>query len=471
VLSESVAGRRLAAWLEAFNAGDYQMLHDFIAGNFAAVALQENSASARAHRQTHTLFYETQGLVPARVEESSPHSISMLARSLVDEEWLEVTMAVEAEPPHRICRFGIGFQAPPDDQTTPTVRSDGEMVSELETFLSRLVVADRFSGVVAVAKGSEAVFQGSYGLASRSFEAANGIDTKFNLASMNKMFTAVAVAQLAQEGKIAFGDLVGEHLPDFPNADVARSVTVHHLLTHTSGMGAFWNERFEVSKFKLRSVDDFLALFVDEPLAFRPGERFQYSNNGYVVLGALIERVSGDSYYDYVRRHIYHPAGMDDTDAYELDRDVPNLAIGYTRQGEGGVPAPGPRRNNLFLHSIKGGPAGGGYSTAGDLLRFGQALLDHRLLDAGHTDTVLAGKVQMGPGRYGYGFMEDHVGDHRVVGHGGGFPGISTRLDLHLDRGYSVAVLSNYDPPAADRVAQRIRRLIPSAPAHRHASL
>jgi CubicO group peptidase (beta-lactamase class C family) len=227
-------------------------------------------------------------------------------------------------------------------------------------------------------------------------------------------------------------------------------------------MGAFWNERFEAAKFKLRSVDDFVALFVDDPLAFRPGERFEYSNNGYVLLGALIERVAGGSYYDYVRGHIYKPAGMGDTDAYELDRDVPNLAIGYTRQGGDDGPEPGPRRNNLFLHSIRGGPAGGGYSTVGDLLRFGTALLHHRLLDADHTDAVLTGKVEMGRGSYGYGFMDERVGDHRVVGHGGGFPGVSTRFDLHLDRGYSVAVLSNYDPPAADRVAERVGELIPS---------
>ena len=122
--SESVAGRRLAAWLEAFNAGDYKMLYDFISGNFAPVALEEHSAAARANRQSHMLFYDTHGLVPARVEEPSPHAITMLARSLLDDEWVEVTMAVEADPPHRICRFGIGFQRPPDDQTRLSVRSD-----------------------------------------------------------------------------------------------------------------------------------------------------------------------------------------------------------------------------------------------------------------------------------------------------------------------------------------------------------
>ncbi len=153
---------------------------------------------------------------------------------------------------------------------------------------------------------------------------------------------------------------------------------------------------------------------------------------------------------------------MKDTEAYELDRDVPNLAIGYTRQGpNGGSPEPGSLRNNLFLHSIKGGPAGGGYSTVGDLLRFGKALLDHRLLDTHHTATALTGKVPMSPGTYAYGFVDERVGNGRVVGHGGGFPGISTQLDLHLDRGYSVAVLSNYDPPAAQRVARRISEVIP----------
>jgi len=172
----------------------------------------------------------------------------------------------------------------------------------------------------------------------------------------------------------------------------------------------------------------------------------------------VIEKVSGQDYFDYIREHIYRPAGMANSDSYDLEIDTPNLAIGYTNQGFGG-PSSGPRRNNLFMHVVKGGPAGGGFSTVEDLAKFAAALQGHKLLDARHTELVLTGKVQaFGPNtRYGYGFIERVENGKRVVGHGGGFPGISAQLDIYRDQGYVLAVLSNYDggsTPVAAKVAE-----------------
>jgi CubicO group peptidase (beta-lactamase class C family) len=293
----------------------------------------------------------------------------------------------------------------------------------------------------------------------------NQIDTKFNLGSMNKMFTAVAIAQLAAQGTLSFSDPIGTHLPDYPR-DVADKVTIHHLLTHTSGLGDFFNEKFEASRANLRTVDDFIPLFIDKPLAFEPGEKWQYSNAGFIVLGDIIQKVSGQSYFDYVREHVYKPADMHNTDAYEMDRPVPNLAIGYTRAYVREWPELGPWRSNLFLHTIKGGPAGGGFSTVEDLLKFDQALRGHRLLSPEHTNTILAGKVDLpgAPGvQYAYGFFDDRTKGSRIVGHGGGFAGINGQLDMYLDLGYTVAVLSNYSPPAAHYVAMRLREMITHA--------
>jgi D-alanyl-D-alanine carboxypeptidase len=201
---------------------------------------------------------------------------------------------------------------------------------------------------------------------------------------------------------------------------------------------------------------------VDKPLEFEPGKKFRYSNAGFMVLGAVIEKVSGQTYFDYVREHVYQPAGMVNTDAYEMDYDTPNLAIGYTKQGAKSG-HPGGRKNNLFMHVVKGGPAGGGFSTVEDLFRFDVALRTHRLLDAKHTEMVLTGKVDAGRGghgRYGYGFMVIDYRGTRIVGHNGGFPGINSDLAMYLDRGYTVAVMSNYDPPAAQRVSDKLRELI-----------
>jgi hypothetical protein len=233
--------------------------------------------------------------------------------------------------------------------------------------------------------------------------------------------------------------------------------------TDTSGLGDYFNEKFmQASRDRFRTIQDYLPLFVNEPLLFEPGARWSYSNAGFMVLGEILEKVSGRSYFDEVRERVYKPAGMVNTDAYEMDRDVPNLAIGYTKMGMNGEPESGLRRNNLFMHVIKGGPAGGGFSTVEDLLRFDVALRKHRLLSPATTDLVLAGKVKapFGPdAKYAYGFIEERMNGKRITGHGGGFPGISAQLDMYLDQGYTVAVLSNYEG-AAQTVANKLREML-----------
>jgi D-alanyl-D-alanine carboxypeptidase len=339
--------------------------------------------------------------------------------------------------------------------------------SVLDTFgemLEQLVQADEFSGVVLVATDQEVLFRFACGQANQSYNIPNQMNTKFNLGSMNKMFTAIAIAQLVEQGKLAFHDPISKYLPDYPG-EVAEKVHIHHLLTHTSGMGSYWNERFFSSWADLRTVDEYLPLFQDEPLAFAPGEAFRYSNAGFVVLGAVIERVSGQDYFTYVRKHIYEPAGMDDTEAFEMDRSVPNLALGYTHLNRNGEHEPGARRNNVFINVVKGGPAGGGFSTAEDLFKFSLAVRQHRLLSPESTRCLLTGKVARPdkPGvLYGYGWQQVTMNGDQIVGHSGGAPGISAQLDIYLQGGYTVVVLANYDPPIAPRIADTLRELLTS---------
>jgi CubicO group peptidase (beta-lactamase class C family) len=251
------------------------------------------------------------------------------------------------------------------------------------------------------------------------------------------------VLQLAEQGRLSVEDRIIDHLPDYPNEEVAKKVTLHHLLTHTSGLGDFFTPEFyETSSDRFRDVEDYLPLFVDAPLRFGPGAQFSYSNAGFMVLGLIIEKVTGQSYFDYVMENIYQPSGMIHTDAYELDYAVPNLAVGYTKQGT-------TFKNNYYTNPVKGGPAGGGYSTVEDLLNFSKALLSHKLLSPEWTEILLKGKVDsvlMSSGtKYAYGFHDKKVEGHRVVGHGGGAPGVCSNLDIYLDLGYTVIVLSNMD--------------------------
>src|SRR5881394_1681429 len=317
-------------------------------------------------------------------------------------------------------------------------QSAPDPAKELQSYFDSLAAENKLSGVVLVAKDGVTLASKAAGVANKATNTPIDLNTRFNLGSMNKMFTAVAVAQLAQAGKLSFTDNVGKHLPDYPNKDVAGKVTIHHLLTHTSGMGMYWGEKFKEQREKLLTVAAYLPLFASDPLAFPPGEKFQYSNAGYMLLGAIIEKVSGEDYYNYVQEHIYKPAGMNDTGFYEPGKPIPNLAVGYTRMSLNGQPQT-EIRDNESTREIKGGPAGGGFSTAPDLVRFQHALFSYKLLDKAHTELVTTGKVD-GPGgksRYGYGFGDSNSDGKHIVGHNGGAPGIAANLDMFPESGYT----------------------------------
>jgi CubicO group peptidase (beta-lactamase class C family) len=209
------------------------------------------------------------------------------------------------------------------------------------------------------------------------------------------------------------------------------------------------------SKGLYRKVNDFKPLVNGEKPAFEPGKRFRYSNTGMLLLGVVIESVTGQSYFDYIRKNIYEPAGMKNSDSYEMDYPVENLAIGYSpdRTSKYGW------QNNLFKHVIKGGPAGGGFSTVGDLHRFARAVQTGKLVSA---DSLKILWEDYADARYGYGFRVDEGPNGKVVGHSGGFPGINGALDIYLDKGYIVAVLSNYDngaSPVAKKISQLLARV------------
>lgn len=347
--------------------------------------------------------------------------------------------------------------------TPDPVPDNSPLATELDGFLHEASARDAFSGAVLVAKNGQPIFTKAYGLANKAANSPNRTDTKFDLGSMNKMFTAVAIAQLAERGKLSFADTVGKHLPDYPNKAVAEKVTIHQLLTHTSGMGNYQNEAFIANLTKVKTIADLLPFFVNDTLAFEPGTKMQYSNAGFALLGLIIEKASGQNYFDYVKEHIFKPAGMMNTDSYERDRNTPNLAVGYMRMNDQGRPDPSvPLRENSSIRPTRGSSAGGGYSTVEDMLKFSLALYGHKLLSAKFTGIVTAGKIEAsGPDRkYGYGFGDSVVDGMHIVGHNGGGPGIGANFDIFPEIGYTAVVLSNYSAPTMMPVVKKVRELI-----------
>ena len=320
-----------------------------------------------------------------------------------------------------------------------TAQTNTSMLASTARHLGQLAKTDYFSGVVLIAKDGKTIFSKAYGYANLSDSVPNRLNTRFNLASIGKIFTGMAVIQLVQEGRLSLDAKVGQYLPGYANKAVADSVTIHQLLTHSSGMDNFWEEFDKVAKEKYRTVDDYLSLFVNKPLLFKPGTRYLYSNSGYTLLGKIIEQLSGETYFDYVKQHIFLPAKMYDTDALELDNALPHLATGYTMSQE----HPGSWKNNTYVNVLKGGPAGGSYATAADLLRFANVVLSNRLLNKENTALYIKGKIRYDKGSYAYGMSTDTLNGHMVFGHTGGHFGIANELIICPDLGYTVIILTN----------------------------
>lgn len=337
------------------------------------------------------------------------------------------------------------------------------LASELERYLADRVARDAFSGVVLVAQDDVPIFTRAYGLAHKGYQIANHEDTKYNIGSLTKMFTALAVVQLAAHGSLIFDTPLSAYLPNYPRP-LANKITLHHLLTHTSGMveSILNTETFWLHKDQPPTTDDWLARVVDLPLLCELGSAWSYSNAGFVVLGAVIEQSTGMSYFDYVRKHVWQASGMHNTDGYALDEDVPMRATGYME------PADTPngsqtRRNSLPFSLLRGSAHGGAYSTAPDLLRFATALQQHTLLDLEHTNILLSSKVvtkRRAGEHYAYGFFREEREKHVIVGHGGAVAGFNAWFDVYFDRGYSVIVLANYSAPTAQNVGEKLRQLI-----------
>jgi len=460
-LPDSSVGRALQAYLTSFNSG-YRSAHQaYIENHLTPDALRGQTVDQRASSDA-SFFHWTRGLRVTHIEQSDDLKILAHLQSVLTDEWFRVQIELSAGQPDLLTILSLKPENRPAILDRCAAADDTELISRLNDLLGRLTTADQFSGVVWITHDGQTIFQNTYGFASLPFRAPNQLDTKFNIASTTKMFTAVAISQLAEQGKLDFDDLLSKHLPDY-SSEVANRVTLHQLLTHTSGLGEYFNARFEAARVRLRRVSDFVPLFIDDPLAFEPGSRWSYSNAGYILLGLVIERITGQDYYEAVRERVFRLAGMPDTDFYEMDSPTPNLAIGYTNFGLDDHFDPERRRNNLFLHVVKGGPAGGAFSTAPDLHNFAKALTENRLLSPSYTEKLMEGKVAIGSGgdmQYAYGLIVSTVDGKRIIGHSGTFPGIGARPDLYLDHGYTVVLLSNYDPHITQAVGNKLREWI-----------
>jgi len=426
--AQSHAERQLRAWLSAFNAGDRAKYEAFLRETFP-------SRAARLDGDLNFLM-RTGGFDVRKVESRTATSVTCLMEERAWDNVARAVMEVEAAAPYRITRLEVNLAPRPADMAVRRL-SETELVSAVRAKVDAQAAAGRFQGAVLVARNGTVIYSDAKGLADRENRTPNTLDTKFRMGSMNKMFTATAVMQLVQAGKVKLDAPLGTYLTDYPNRDVATKVTIHHLLAHTGGTGDIFGPEFAAHRLELKTLGDYVKLYGARGLEFEPGSKWEYSNYGFLLLGVVIENASGQSYYDYVRDHIFKPAGMSGSGSEPEDVAVPGRANGYMQQNGAWV-------LNTDTLPYRGTSAGGGYTTVGDLLRFATALTGHVLLDATHTALLTTGKVETPRGgKYAYGFEDTMDSGARSFGHSGGAPGMNGDLRIFPDSGYVVAALAN----------------------------
>ena len=449
-LLDTEVGRHAAAYLEAYGSGDDARLFVFCQEHMAPEALERRPAE-EVVEMARRLRGDFGALSLVRATEEGAQGLRVRLHAEKGGA-VALIFEVQAKPPYLLTGIRAETFTSPGDEEEPLPpappRTQRETVAVIQAYLDSLARAQAFSGVVRVTYHGRTLIEQAWGLADRGLGLPNRVDTRFNLGSINKIFTRTAIAQLAQQGKLSLDQTVERWVPELP-PDVAARITIRKLLEHRSGLGDFFGPAYEAAdKAKLRTNADFLPLFKDQPLLFEPGTKQRYSNGGYVVLGLVIERVSGEPYHDYVRRHIFKPAGMRSTDSYFKEARVPNRAIGYTRQRSSvGWPT------NTDGLPARGSAAGGGYSTALDLERFIDALKHGRLLDARWSAWVFGGPAP-GPETSPAPALPLSAGG---LGIAGGSPGMNAVVEADLGADFCAVVLCNLDPPAAESVGRALR--------------
>ena len=427
-LSETRGGKLIQDYITALNSGDEATMRAYLETNVAPAALKNRPVAPRLAIMLD-LHQRWQSATINEVASATDTTTTALITTKAG-DWFAFTMLHDRSEPAKMLGIQIEDVEPPSTVKLQPLTSK-QLLTEVAAALDSHSKADDFSGVALVAHNGKPVFFKAYGFADTGLKVSNKLDTKFNLGSINKKFTEIGIEMLIAQGKLSYSDTLGKLLPDYPNREAASKVTVRHLLQMQGGIGDFFGEAFDATpKDNLRHNNDFIPLFANEKLHFEPGTNSEYSNGGYILLGAIIEKASGMDYYDFIRANIFEPAGMSNTDWFETDSRTPNLAEGYTLEGAAG----GKRISNVHTRPARGSAAGGGYSTAEDLLKFVNAAADGK-----------------------FGAASEHA---RGLGIAGGAPGINAALESDLKGGYTVIVLSNYDPPSAEKIARELRQLI-----------
>ena len=418
----------ITAFVEALNGGSAEGWEKMAQENFTPVMLKRRTPAER--KETfETVRRDFGSVTVSKVLRDGPDEPLQIFITGSTGSKGVVMMDLEPQAPFRVERLGIKIGGPAEEDEKSSVpapavngkMAEAELSKALDGYFRGLAAADTFSGNVLVAKDGKTVFAKSYGFADRANKLANNAETRFNLGSIDKTFTQAAIQQLVARGKLSLTDTVGKLLPDYPQ-EITRSATVEQLLHHTAGVANFFGEEFDhTNKDRFRSNADYYRFVSGLKPSFAPGARNEYCNGCYIVLGAIIERVSGVAYEQYIAENVYKPAGMTNSGWLQSDGINTNVAVGYTRREGNDL------HGNILMHGASGSAAGGGYSTVKDLLAYSEAMRHGQIPDVAASDGM---------------------------GIAGGAPGINAGLEE--SGSWTVIVLTNLDPPTGEQITQAI---------------
>ncbi len=441
-LPDTRAGQTMNQWLKLCDAGDIPGIAKWATENLNERGLQRFGAEGFAQRFGGDCA-ENGGYEFLSVVDSKPDQIDVAVRGRKSDAYLNMRIGFDEKGKVRLGEM----PSMPPESALPKDLSDKSVAQAIAMHVDKLAAAGQTSGIIMVARGTTPVVTKAVGSADKKTKTAITPQTQFTLGSMGKLFTATAIGQLVDQGKVSFDDVVGKFFPDYANKTVREKVTVGMLLSHTGGLGDFLGKRTpEMMKKGVKRASEFVPLFEKDEPQFEPGKGWSYSNAGLALAGAIVEKASGEDYPTYIREHIFGPAGMKNSDPNNIPHIDSKMVVPYTKGGNPAAPSSDWQEAQRDI----GSPAGGAISTAEDLIKFADALRTGKLISKATFAqlTTPHGKSPMGD--YGYAMEINDVYGNKVVGHGGGFPGVSTHLYIFTDSPYTVVALANQDPPAAE---------------------
>ncbi|HKU25525.1 MAG TPA: serine hydrolase domain-containing protein [Candidatus Sulfotelmatobacter sp.] len=444
----------LTKFIDAINSKDLGQIRSYVEHSFEVDQTDQDSWPTHCcavNEVAQTLFNVARRSGGLTQDSTIPHGsgITAFLTTRSKSKRLYIDLECDSKEPYLIKSYQLVVMSPPPEEFLPRVKTDLSLATRqamAKRALDDAAARHLFSGTVLIADHGEIILRGAYGEADNTRHIPNNLNTPFFVASLGKLFTGVAVAQLVSQGKLNYDEPISRYLPDYPNKAVSARITLRELLTHTSGLADIFSRPKPPNP--IRSLSDYYPLFANEPLLFEPGKGQSYSNTGFLVASMIVEAVSGEDFRTYLDRHIFQPAGMRSTVF-----DAPGEhAIRYSRDNEDD-----PLNSDApwisaepFYEKLLGGPAagpGGEYSTAEDLLRFATALKAGKLLDRKSLDIL----IQQGLGCQ----CESRPGQW-ILAHTGGGPGVDSGLKLYVDRDAIAIFLSNYSPPFPQRLMEDI---------------